>query len=84
MLFRSLLLFLNNLQLKSIFSIVLFSSNISFRTLHPSSFKKLSNFIFYNYLHLKLISFKNLFLIKDSFNLITPFDVILLPFVIYE
>jgi hypothetical protein len=42
---------LNNLQPKSIFSIVLFSSNISFRTSHPSSFKKLSNFIFYNYLH---------------------------------
>jgi hypothetical protein len=49
MLFGSLFLFLNNLQLISIISIVLFSSNISFRILHPLSFKELSNFYFLLY-----------------------------------
>jgi hypothetical protein len=79
MLYCYLLLFLNNLQLKSIFTIFLFSSKISLRILHPSSFKIIPNFYFYNYLPLKLISFRNLFLIKDSFKQTTPFDVILLP-----
>jgi hypothetical protein len=84
MLLRSLLLFLNNLQLKSIISIFLFSSNISLRILHPSSSKLFPYFYFFNYLPSKLIFFKNLFLIKDSFKKIIPFDVIPFPFVIFE
>jgi hypothetical protein len=62
----------------------LFSSNISLRILHPSSFKSFPNFYFYNYLPVKLIFFKNWFLMKESFKKVNPFDVILLSFVIFE